>query len=132
MGAGIGRLHAPSEVVLSSYGGEVAVPDDADRLVELFCERRIPPNEDMRLEVRARGSDLTIVERRRPWGHDPESEWSSSPVAKLHWDEKAELWSLRCADANGKWHRYDELPPSADLGTQLIEIDRDPTGIFWG
>jgi hypothetical protein len=59
-------------------------------------------------------------------------EWTSLPVAKLVFDPKAELWSLRCADSNGGWHRYNEVAPSADLGAQLVEIDQDPTGIFWG
>jgi len=110
----------------------VSVPDDAIRLVRLFCDRRVPPRDDLRLEVRARGNDLTIVERRPPRQADDESEWSSLPVARLHWDESAEVWSLCCSDANGRWHAYGEVPPSTDLGTQLVEIDRDPSGIFWG
>lgn len=110
----------------------MAVPAGAARLVQLFCDKRNPPRDDFRLEVHGRGNDLTIVERRPPWRPEAEPEWSSLPVAKLHWNQKVGLWSLRCADANGKWHPYDEIPPSADLGTQLVEIDRDPTGIFWG
>jgi hypothetical protein len=109
----------------------VPVPADAPRLVQLFCDRRLPPSPDGRLEVVARGHEVTIVERRPPW-RDAEDEWSSLPVARLKFDSHRELWSLRCVDSKGRWHPYDEISPSADLGSQLVEIDRDPTGIFWG
>jgi hypothetical protein len=110
----------------------VAIPQDASRLVQLFCEKRIPPSDAISLEVGTRGNQITIVERRPPWRPEAGPEWSSLPVAKLVWDPNAELWSLRYADSNGRWHRYDEVPPSPDLGIQLVEIERDPTGIFWG
>jgi Protein of unknown function (DUF3024) len=110
----------------------VAFPADAPRLVQLFCDRRVPPSDDLRLEVETRANEITILERRPFWRPDADAEWSSLPVAKLHWDPQAQLWSLRCSDSSGRWHRYDEAPPSADLGSQLVEIDRDPTGIFWG
>ena len=110
----------------------MAVPDDALRLVQLFCDRRVPPSDEVRLELAVRGNAVTIVERRPPWREDYGPEWSSSPVARLVFDPGAATWSLRCPDSNGRWHRYDEIPPSHDLGTQLVEIDRDPTGIFWG
>jgi hypothetical protein len=29
-------------------------------------------------------------------------------------------------------HRYDRIEPSADIAALIDEIDRDPTGIFWG
>jgi hypothetical protein len=101
----------------------VAVPRDAPRLVQLFCNKRIPPSEGLKLEVEPCGNDMTIVERRPPWRPEAGSEWSSLPVAKLHWDPRARLWSLRCPDSNGRWHRYDEIAPSPDLGSRLVEID---------
>jgi Protein of unknown function (DUF3024) len=110
----------------------VPIPRDASRLVQLFCDKRIPPSDAIRLEVKTRRNQITIVERRPPWRPEAGAEWSSLPVAKLDWDPDGELWSLRCADSNGRWHRYDEVPPSRDLGTQLVGLDRDPSGMFWG
>ena len=31
-----------------------------------------------------------------------------------------------------RFHRYDHLEPSPDIGNLLREIDRDPSAIFWG
>lgn len=35
-------------------------------------------------------------------------------------------------DRNLKFHRYDLIEPTANVTELLTEIDRDPTGIFWG
>ena len=35
-------------------------------------------------------------------------------------------------DRNLRFHLYDQLEPSPDIGDLLDEIDRDPTAIFWG
>jgi len=40
-------------------------------------------------------------------------------------------WRLYWADRNGRWHRYDDLPPGR-VDQVLREIESDPTGIFWG
>ena len=40
-------------------------------------------------------------------------------------------WSLYWADRNGRWHRYDAIPPGR-VDQVLREIESDPTGIFWG
>ena len=37
-------------------------------------------------------------------------------------------WSHR----NGRWNRYTEATPTADVTVLLNEIEEDPTGIFWG
>jgi hypothetical protein len=31
-----------------------------------------------------------------------------------------------------RFHRYDRIEPSAAVTALIDEIDRDPTGIFWG
>jgi len=36
------------------------------------------------------------------------------------------------SDRNARWHRYELIEPSHEITTLLDEIDRDPTGIFWG
>jgi Protein of unknown function (DUF3024) len=41
-------------------------------------------------------------------------------------------WTLQRRDRNGKWHRYADANPTADVTNLLNEIDGDPTGIFWG
>ena len=42
------------------------------------------------------------------------------------------MWTLYWRDRNLRFHRYDQLEPSPDIGNLLREIDRDPIAIFWG
>ena len=35
-------------------------------------------------------------------------------------------------DRNSRFHRYDRIEPSANVGALIDEIDYDPTGIFCG
>jgi len=102
--------------------------------IEAFCERRIPADlrEQIRLECSVRGNAITMVERRPPWCEDFGPDWSSTRVAQLRFDPALEAWVLYCSDANGRWHRYTDAEPAKDVRSLLIEIDADPTGIFWG
>jgi hypothetical protein len=88
---------------------------------------------EARVECSRRGNSITIVERRPPW--NPEligPDWTSTKVAQLRMDPSSGRWSLYCSDRNGRWWRYDPVGPSASVDPLLAEIERDPTGIFWG
>jgi hypothetical protein len=52
-------------------------------------------------------------------------------VAQPRYSASTHEWSLYWADRNGRWHRYDDLPPGR-VDQVLREIESDPTGIFWG
>jgi hypothetical protein len=103
--------------------------------VEMFCESRVPGEhrDEVRLECLRRGNAITIVERRPPW--NPEltgDDWTSMKVAQLRMDPSSGRWSLYCCDRNERWWPYDNIGPSASVDALLVEIDADPTGIFWG
>lgn len=107
----------------------------ATAAVEAFCKARIPEDlrDEIRLEVSRRGRSITINERRPPW--DPGragEEWTSSPVAQLRQDPAPGTWSLYYPDRNGRWWPYEGIGPTGAVDSLLAEIDRDPTGIFWG
>jgi len=116
--------------VARSAGVEAAALEQ----IATFCASRVPSElgDKVRLELVARGSAVTIVERRPPWRPDLGSEWSSSDIARLSFDPHGRSWSLQWKDSSGRWHRYDETPASDDIAPLLAEIDADPTGIFWG
>jgi hypothetical protein len=42
------------------------------------------------------------------------------------------VWTLYCADSNGRWWLYDHAAPARDVAPLLAAIDADVTGIFWG
>ena len=102
-------------------------------MVRHYCEQRVPPDaiDQVRVElVESRGA-MTIVERRAPWREDYGPQWTTLEVARFRFMSQDRTWQLFWRDRNAKWHRYD-LPPSRDIGPLLDEVDRDPTGIFWG
>jgi hypothetical protein len=55
-----------------------------------------------------------------------------SPIVRLRYTNRTELWQLYWRDSNLRWHVYDLALPSRDLATLLAEVDRDPVSIFWG
>ena len=58
-------------------------------------------------------------------------EWHEHDVAKFRFVKSAAC-ELFCQFRDLKWHSYEPLPESSDLETLVAEVQRDPTGIFWG
>jgi Protein of unknown function (DUF3024) len=102
--------------------------------VVAYCEQRVPPHalHQVRMEAVVDGRAVTLVERRAPWRPEFGPEWTTSPVARLRWTASRGEWSLFWRDRNHRWHRYAYTEPTREIAKLLDEIDRDPTGIFWG
>lgn len=98
-----------------------------------FCKRRVPAHvlDKVNLSYKIRGNSVTIFENRAP-RHEDIKEWTSMPIAQIRYNEKTEEWTLYCADRNDKWHECYDSEPTKNLDKILDEIDKDPTGIFWG
>jgi len=105
----------------------------AEQKLKKYCDERIPVHvrDKLRLSYGFRGNTVTLFEERAPWRAEM-TEWTSHSVAQMRFDQKTNKWTLYCADRNGKWHKYEGLSPTGDIALILKEIDRDPTGIFWG
>ena len=111
----------------------VLVKTLVEKKIDAFCKKRVSPRvaDKLRLSFLIRGKSVTIFEKRAPWR--PEfTEWTSMPIAQLRYDEKTGKWTLYWADRNDRWHKYEDPPPTKEIDHILAEIDRDPTGIFWG
>ena len=112
------------------------LPEFTQKLVKTrlskYCENRIPVTirNKVRLAFKIRGNKVTLCET-RPYFMDP-SVWTESPVAQFRFDEKTKKWDLYCCDRNSKWHPYIDIDSTANFDDLLEEVDRDPTGIFWG
>lgn len=104
-----------------------------EKKVGEFCKKRVPPHvlDKVNLSFKIRGNSVMIFENRAPWHPDMKG-WTSMPIAQIRFDEKIGQWTLFCADRNDKWHEYYEMEPTKDIDKILVEIDEDPTGIFWG
>ena len=112
------------------------LPEFTRKLVETkltkYCEQKIPLHvrHQLRLNYRFRGNQVTLFEE-RPVFDQPEK-WGESVIAQFRFSPQDKKWSLYCADRNSRWHLYTLLAPSADFDDLLKEVDRDPTGIFYG
>ena len=67
-----------------------------------------------------------------PWREDYGPQWSSFPIARLRYTAAEKMWTLYWRDRNLRFHIYDVVAASPSIEDLLTEIDRDPTGIFWG
>jgi hypothetical protein len=112
----------------------MALPELDVARVQRWCAARVPEHtrHQVRVECQVAARHLTIVERRAPWREDFGPEWTSFPIARLHYQAADKSWTLYWRDRNLRFHIYDLLPSSNRIDDLLTEIDRDPTCIFWG
>ena len=103
-----------------------------ERSLRSFCERRVPEDvrDQVRLSFSVRGHSVELLEERPRWNNP--SEWVSLKIAQFRFDPGSSKWSLHCRDRNQRWHYYSPLKSTRDFEALLAEVDRDPTGIFWG
>ena len=109
-----------------------APPETDLAKIRKYCQTRVPARlrDQVRIEASVRGGSVTIFECRPLWQSNL-TEWSKVHVAQLRYSASTHEWNLYWADRNGRWHRYDDLPPGR-VDQVLQEIESDPTGIFWG
>lgn len=103
-----------------------------DQTLAKFCDKRVPVHvrNKIRLTYEFRGDVVTLFED-RPVFNDP-SRWTHSQVAQFRFEQDTLRWTLYCRDRNAKWHLYTNIQPSNSFDALIAEVDRDPTGIFWG
>lgn len=108
------------------------VAQAATAALDAFCLKRIPPQlrEQIQLVHAARGSSITLTEVRAHWLRPDET--TRMDIAKFKFVPRTGTWHLYWADRRNRWHLYENAPPTAHIRTLLEEVDRDPTGIFWG
>ncbi len=111
----------------------VLVKTLVEQKLTAYCKKHSPPHlaHELRVAYEIKGTSVTFFEQRAPWRPDM-TDWTSMPVAKIRYDQKFNKWTLYCADRNSRWHKYDGLSPAKEIDVVLAEIERDPTGIFWG
>jgi hypothetical protein len=110
------------------------VPETDLARVQTWCRRRVPEHVQgqVRVECDVEVRQLTIYECRPPWRPDIGPEWTRMPIARLRYTKARRTWSLYWRDRNLRWHAYQHAAATGTVQTLLEEIERDPTGIFWG
>lgn len=102
--------------------------------VQRWCRCRVPERlwDEVRVEVDVAYRHLTVVECRAPWSSVQGPEWTRFPIAGLRWTAVSAVWSLFWRDRDLRFHAYDRVSATSTIQELLAEVDRDPTGIFWG
>jgi hypothetical protein len=103
-----------------------------DNFVGGLCRKRSPAHlkDKLSLEYRVKGHEVVVFERRPRW--DNASVSIESPVAKLKYVRTVNEWRLFWQRADLRWHGYQPLPASRELGDLIEEIDQDPCACFFG
>lgn len=114
----------------------MALPELTKKNVEktllAYCEARVPKHvrHKVRLDFSNKGNAVVMFEV-RPVYNDP-SQFTEGPVAQFKFIAVQKKWVLYWKDRNLKWHIYDGVSPTPNFDKLLAEVDKDPTGIFWG
>jgi len=114
----------------------MALPPLVRQLVEIkiknYCITKIPEKyrDKIKLFYSIRGNNVTLIES-RPLHFDP-TKWSELKIAQLRYNKATQDWTLYCADRNDRWHMYMDIKSSKNIDDLINEIEKDPTGIFWG
>jgi len=77
-----------------------------------------------------KNQSFEIFEIRPQW--DNPTNKIEQPVAKATYVKTRRTWKLYWMRADFKWYSYQPFPESKSLEKVLEEIDRDPSGCFWG
>ena len=93
--------------------------------VRRWCQQRVPAHarDQVRVECDIGSRHLTIVECRPPWREGIGPDWTRFPIARLRYTQATRTWTLYWRDRNLRFHLYDQLEPSPDIGDLLREID---------
>ena len=129
----LGVTAGPSKATGKSESIPILVKTLAEKKIDAFLKKRLPPwaKDQVRLSHKFQGASITIVEQRAPW-RKGNSEWTAMSVAQLRYNLQSGKWTLFCAGRNSRWRKYTIVSPMKDIDVLLLEIDSDPTRIFWG
>jgi hypothetical protein len=103
----------------------------AERALRRVCDK-VPAHirDELEHDFRVVRSDIELFERRPHYlERDRKIE---HVVAKFRYNARRGSWTLYWSDRNLRWHSYEGLEGRRDFLELLREVEKDPTGIFWG
>lgn len=110
----------------------MALPDTVqqkvDKLVGQLCEQRAIPGQ-VKLQHVTRGNRVTLSES-RPLFIDPDI-WNEVKVAQFEYNPESLRWTLFWYDNKNRRQPYPAGRNKDLLDKLILEVESDPTGIFW-
>jgi hypothetical protein len=95
--------------------------------VRRWADQLVPDHasEEIRMELDVDARSITILECRPPWRPGRVGdEWTRFPIARLRYTKTRGEWTLYWRDRNLKFHRYDLIQPSPNVGDLIAEVDQ--------
>lgn len=99
-----------------------------DELLGQLCARRTITDQ-VELQHDIRGNRVTLTES-RPLFIDP-AIWNEVKIAQLEYTPESLNWTLYWYDRKNRRQPYPTGRNRDTLEKLILEIDSDPTGIFW-
>lgn len=99
-----------------------------DELLEQLCAQRTIPDQ-VKLQHDTRGNKVTLTEA-RPLFIDP-AIWNEVKIAQLEYSPESLNWTLYWYDRKNRRQPYPTGRNRDTLEKLVLEVDSDPTGIFW-
>lgn len=110
----------------------MALPDieqqRVDRLLGQLCDQKSIPDL-VKLQYDTRGNRVTLSES-RPLFIDP-AIWNEIKIAQFEYSTEALNWTLYWYDRKNRRQPYPTGRNKDTLEKLILEVDADPTGIFW-
>ena len=100
----------------------------ADILLGQLCEQRTVA-EQVKLRHETRGSRVTLTES-RPFFIDP-AVWNEIKIAQFEYSLGSLNWTLYWYDRKNRRQPYPTGRNKDTLEKLVLEVNSDPTGVFW-
>ncbi|MDD2273601.1 MAG: DUF3024 domain-containing protein [Desulfuromonadaceae bacterium] len=100
----------------------------ADKLLGHLCKQRTISGQ-VELQFNCKGNRVTLSEA-RPLFIDP-AIWNEIKIAQFEYNPEATNWTLYWYDRKNRRQPYPTGRNRDTLEKLVVEVDSDPTGIFW-
>ncbi len=99
------------------------------RIMEKYTESKIPKHlrNQIRMTFKIRGNSVTLLEERPAYIGDG---WTQYDIAQFRLDQSK--WKVYWRDSKDKWHLVEDIKADEDFEKQLMIVDKDNRGLFWG
>ncbi|SDE43231.1 Protein of unknown function [Paenibacillus sp. UNCCL117] len=100
------------------------------KIMDKYTEAKIPKHlqNQMRLIYKIRGNNVTLLEERPAYRGEG---WTQRDLVQFRLDGQGE-WKVYWRDSKDKWHWVEDIEANKDFEQQLMIVDQDNRGIFWG
>jgi hypothetical protein len=100
-----------------------------EKILVEYTEKKIPNHikNQIKMNYKIRGNNVTLIEERPAFRSD---KWVQLDIAQFRLDQNK--WKVYWKDSKNNWHFVEEIAADEDFEKQLMIVDKDNRGIFWG